>query len=160
MGLFSFLSKPKVKTRQPMSKCSFVIFSDKTEVQQGEDIHFTIGICNKGSYDVEIGLMECFIDYDAEQIDYKGFDDKIGGTKITFPSKRGSFWNARVSRLGTGHIIPADSTYVIGTVTMSTADMSKTGEYPICLLECQICSYEGFDLLIPHQSNTLVFNIK
>ena len=160
MGLFSFFSKQKVNKEETLSNCSFVIFTDKTQLRLGEDISFTVGICNKRAQDIEIGLMECFVNYDAEQIDYKGFEDKIGGTKVTFPSKRGSFWNARISRLGTGHTIPAESTYVIGTVTMSTADMKNPGDYPVSLIECQICSYEGFNMSIPYQSNELVFSIK
>ena len=160
MSFFSFLTKPKIKSPRIMSKCSFVIFTSQTDIKKGEDITFTIGICNKGNTDVEIGLMECFLNYDAEQIDYKDFEDKIGGTKITFPSKRNSKWNARVSRLGTGHTIPANSTYVIGNIIMSTEDMQISGIYDISLQECQICSYEGFDLSIPEHSNTLVYNVE
>ena len=160
VGLFSFFSKPKIKSHPIMSKCSFVIFTDCTDIKKGDDIKFTVGVCNKGALDVEIGLMECFLDYNAEQIDYKDFEDKIGGTKITFPSKRNSTWNARISRLGTGHVIPAKSTYVIGNVIMSTEELYETGDYTVFLSECQICSYEGFDLLIPDESNKIVFHIR
>ncbi len=156
MSIFSFFKKTKpIYT----SNCSFVVFSDKTTVEQGEDLTFTIGLCNRSNYDTEIGLVECFIDYDSTQLDYKNFDDKIGGTKISFPSKRNTFWNARLTRLGSGHTLPANSTYVMGVVTLSTADLEKKGDYKIALSNCCICSYEGFALDIPLESNNLIFTV-
>lgn len=161
MRSFSFFKKEKKsKESDKNAKCSFVIFTDKTSVKKGEDISFTIGICNKSSSDMEIGLSECFIDYDSSQMDYKGFDDKIGGTKITFPSKRNSAWNARMSRLGRGLVVPAMSTYVFGVFFLSTEETERLGEYKIQLSECVLCSYEGFAMSIPSESNSIVFTIE
>lgn len=156
MSIFSFFKKTEPTHN---SNCSFVVFADKTTVKQGEDITFTIGLCNRADCDTEIGLVECFINYDSTQLDYKDFDDKIGGTKITFPSKRTAPWNARLTRLGSGHILPANSTYVVGVVTLSTAELEKKGSYKVHLSNCCICSYEGYALDIPLESNKLIFTV-
>lgn len=156
MSIFSFFKKTKPKD---ISNCSFVIFADKTTVEQGEDLTFTIGLCNRSSYDTEIGLVECFINYDSSQFDYKDFDDKIGGTKISFPSKRNAFWNARLTRLGSGHTLPANSTYVMGVMKLSTAELEKKGDYKISLSNCCICLYEGLALDVPLESNKLIFKV-
>lgn len=156
MSIFSFFKETKPEYD---SNCSFVIFADKTTVKQGEDIAFTIGLCNRANCDTEIGLVECFINYDSTQLDYKDFDDKIGGTKITFPSKRNAFWNARLTRLGSGHTLPANSTYIVGVMSLSTAELERKGSYKVNLSDCCMCSYEGYALDIPRESNRIIFTV-
>ena len=163
MGFFSGVTLFKRKDETPLGDCSIIMLAENTSVKHGDEIVFSIGICNQSEDIVEAGAMECYITFDNDALEFAEYDDKRPGTKIGYPkldAPEEISHRIKLSRIGTMFEIPANSTFIMGIVHINTKNAVPGAMYEIYLSDCFSSTYDGRSLNVPDESNKIVFTIE